>query len=208
MIVQGCESMKIGEAQQIYRDQVHAYRKQKTALSKQLMDVRTRMEHMPLDEEKKTAYESEAATLQLTLDTLDEKESEYQKYLDQLAERYSAYWNAEVADQQKEAGKEYAEEMGKIMEVARRIMKGAVVPASDEKKLMEFSMDMYQMAKNIGAMVRQEKKEKYDSLWDEEKKEECQDPREAAQQADAGPGAPEIVDVSDTIAAAGLTETE
>lgn len=198
--------MKIGEAQQMYRDQVNAYRKQRTELSKQLMNVRTKMERMPGDEEQKKAYESEAATLQLTLDALDEKESEYQEYLDQLAERYAAYWNAEVADQQKEAGKEYAEEMGKIMEVARRLMKGSIVPASDEKKLMEFSMDMYQMAKNIGAMVRQEKKEKYDTLWGEEKKEEQSDPREVAKQADAGPGAPEIVDVRDTLASAVLTE--
>ena len=198
--------MKIGEAQQIYRDQVNAYRKQRTELSKQLMNVRTKMERMPGDEEQKKAYESEAATLQLTLDALDEKESEYQEYLDQLAERYAAYWNAEVADQQKEAGKEYAEERGKIMEVARRLMKGSIVPASDEKKLMEFSMDMYQMAKNIGAMVRQEKKEKYDTLWGEEKKEEQSDPREVAKQADAGPGAPEIVDVGDTLASAVLAE--
>ena len=198
--------MKIGEAQQIYRDQVNAYRKQRTELSKQLMNVRTKTERMPGDEEQKNAYESEAATLQLTLDALDEKESEYQEYLDQLAERYAAYWNAEVADQQKEAGKEYAEEMGKIMEVARRLMKGSIVPASDEKKLMEFSMDMYQMAKNIGAMVRQEKKEKYESLWGEEKKKEQSDPKEVAENADAGPMGPEIVDVSDTIAAAGLEE--
>ena len=81
--------------------------------------------------------------------------------MDQLTEKYCAYWNTEVAKQQKEAGKEAAAEMGKIMEVARRLMKGAIVPASDEKKLMEFSMDMYQVAKNIGAMARQEKKDKY-----------------------------------------------
>ena len=189
--------MKIGEAQQIYADQVNAYRKQKTELSKQLREARTKMDHN---------FQSEAATLQLTLDALDEKESEYQKYLDQLAERYCAYWNAEVAEQQKEAGKESAAEMGKIMEVARRIMKGSIVPASDEKKLMEFSMDMYQMAKNIGAMVRQEKKEQYESLWGEEKKKEQSDPKEVAENADAGPMGPEIVDVSDTIAAAGLEE--
>lgn len=198
--------MKIGEAQQIYRDQVHAYRKQKSVLTKQFGEVRFGMQHMPDDEEEKKAYESEAATLQLTLDALDEKEAEYQEYLDQLAEKYCAYWNAEAAKQQKEAGKEAAAEMGKIMEVARRIMKGAIVPASDEKKLMEFSMDMYQVAKNIGAMARQEKKEKYESLWGEEKKTEQTDPKEAAENADAGAGAPEIVEVSDMISASGTAE--
>jgi len=205
-IKQGCENMKIGEARQIYRDQVHAYRKQKSVLNKQLEEVRSRMKHMPGDEEQKKAYESEAATLQLTLDALDEKESEYQEYLDQLTEKYCAYWNTEVAKQQKEAGKEAAAEMGKIMEVARRLMKGAIVPASDEKKLMEFSMDMYQVAKNIGAMARQEKKDKYESLWGEEKKTEQTDPRETAENADAGTGAPEILDLSDTMLSAGTAE--
>lgn len=197
--------MKIGEAQQMYRDQVHAYRKQRNVLSKHLEEVRTRIQHTAKDDDEKEKYESEAATLQLTLDALDEKESEYQEYLNKLSEKYCAYWNAEVEKQQKEAGKEYAAEMGKIMEVARRIMKGAIVPASDEKKLMEFSMDMYQVAKNIGAMVRQEKKEKYDSLWGEEKEEEPSDPKKAAENADAGMDGPEIVDVSDTVSTAGLT---
>lgn len=190
--------MKIGEAQQIYRGQVKAYRQQKTELSKQLEDVRTKMKYVP---ENKEEYESQAATLELTLHALDEKEDEYQDYLSRLADQYCAYWNAAVAEQQKDAAKEYGDEMGKILEVARRIMKGAIVPASDEKKLMEFSSDMYQMAKNIGAMVRREKKDKYDSLWEDKEKKEYDDPREAAENAEAAPG-PEVVDVEDTMAAA------
>ena len=39
--------MKIGEAQQIYRDQVQAYQKQKRILSKQLQTARSRMEALP-----------------------------------------------------------------------------------------------------------------------------------------------------------------
>lgn len=61
--------------------------------------------------------------------------------------------------------------MAKIMEVARRIMRGAIVPASDEKKLMEYSEEIYQTAKSVGAMVRRQKKEKYDSLWGDEDRE-------------------------------------
>lgn len=190
--------MKIGEAQQRYREQVHACRQRKSALTKQLEDVRKKLQHFPGDKETQEKYQSEAATLELTLDALDEKETEYQEYLDQLSERYCAYWNATVAEQQKDASAEYAADMGKIMEVARRIMKGAIVPASDERKLMEFSQDMYQVAKNIGVMVRREKKEKYDSLWDEDKEQkEYDDPQEVAENASAGPAGPEIVDVSE-----------
>lgn len=190
--------MKIGEAQQRYREQVHACRQRKSALTKQLEDVRKKLQHFPGDKETQEKYQSDAATLELTLDALDEKETEYQEYLDQLSERYCAYWNATVAEQQKDASAEYAADMGKIMEVARRIMKGAIVPASDERKLMEFSQDMYQVAKNIGVMVRREKKEKYDSLWDEDKEQkEYDDPQEVAENASAGPAGPEIVDVSE-----------
>ena len=109
--------MKIGEAKQMYRDQVNAYRKQQAILSKQLEEVNKKLQQAPQDKREQEAYQSQAATLQLTLDALEEKEDEYQEYLDQLAEQYCAYWNKTVAEQQKEAGKEYAAEMGKLMEV-------------------------------------------------------------------------------------------
>lgn len=196
--------MKIREAQQIYRDQIISYRKQKNELSKQLEDVRKRMAYASSvleDPEQKEIYQSQAATLQLTLDALDEKQDEYQDYLDTLAEQYCAYWNAEVEKQQKEAGKEYAEDIAKIMEVARRIMKGDIVPASDEKKLMEYSEDIYQTAKNIGALARREKREKHDSLWDDDEQESKKyDPQKKAENAAAASGAPEIVEAEDLAA--------
>ncbi len=193
-------NLKIGEAQQIYRAQVKAYQDQKVTVSKQLQEARNRME-VSVSKEDKARYASEAATLELTLDKLDEKQSEYQEYLSKLADQYCAYWNSTVAEQQADAAKEYGVEMGKLLEVARRIMKGAIVPASDEKKLMEFDNDLYQTAKSIGAMVRRQKKEKYDSLWGDEEKKEYDDPREVAENATASSQGPEIVEAADTMAA-------
>ena len=189
--------MKIGEAQQIYREQLSAYRTQKVALSKQLKEIRSRMASSP---EGKEQFGSEAATLELTLEALDEKQNEYQDYLNQLADQYCAYWNATVAEQQADAAAEYGAEMGKIMEVARRIMTGGIVPASDEKKLMEFDNELYQTAKSIGAMVRRQKREKYDTLWEEKEEKEYDDPQEVAENAEAAAGAPDVVDVADTMA--------
>lgn len=197
-------NLKIGEAQQIYRAQVKAYQDQKVTVSKQLQDVRKRME-VSVSKDDKERYASEAATLELTLDKLDEKQSEYQDYLSKLADQYCAYWNATVAEQQADAAKEYGAEMGKLLEVARRIMKGAIVPAADEKKLMEFDSDLYQTAKSIGAMVRRQKKEKYDSLWGDEEEKEYDDPREVAENATAASQGPDIVDVADTMAS--VTQT-
>lgn len=191
--------MKIGEAQQIYREQIKTYNTQKAALSKQLQDVRSRMEASPDDQE---IFGSEAAVLELSIEALNKQQDEYQDYMDELSDQYCAYWNATVADQQADAAKEYGEEMGKLMEVARRLMKGAIVPAYDEKKLMEFDKELYQMAKSIGMLVRQQKKEKYDSLWGEEEEKEYDDPREVAENAEAASDGPEVVDAETVVAEA------
>lgn len=187
--------MKIGEAQQIYREQVKAYREQKAVLSKQLQDVQSRIKYSSNGQ-----YESEAAVLELTLDALNEKQTEYQDYLNALSYQYCAYWNAAVAEQQADAAEEYAVNLGKILEVARRIMKGGTVPAEDEKKLMEYSTEMYQTAKSIGSMVQRQKKEKYDSLWEDEEEKEYDDPQETAENAEASSGGPSVVDAADIVA--------
>lgn len=189
--------MKIGEAQELYREQVRAYQKEKSNVSKQLQSLRRRMEIRP---EEREQCASEAATLELTLQALDEKQNEYQDYLTRLTESYCAYWNAAVADQQADASAEYAEDMAKIMEVARRIMRGDIVPASDEKKLMEYSEEMYQTAKSVGAMVHRQKREKYKSLWGDEEEKQYPDPREAAENAEAPGDGPAVVDAAATTA--------
>ena len=79
-------------------------------------------------------------------------------------------------------------------------MKGAIVPPQDEKKLMEYSMELYQAAKNIGSMVKQREKEEYDSLWKEEEETSMpEDPMEAADHKEAFSTGPEIVEVADTM---------
>jgi hypothetical protein len=67
------------------------------------------------------------------------------------------------------------------MEIARRISKGDKVPASDEQKLMEFNMEIYQMAKNMAVMNANKKHKEWDSLWDDEEDDkENPDPQEVA----------------------------
>ena len=193
--------MKIGEAQQIYREQIKAYQEQKSALSKQLKTVQSRMETTQNSADKEL-FGKDAAILELSIKELDDKQKEYQDYLSELTEQYCAYWNATVAEQQADAYKEYGEEMGKIMEVARRIMKGATVPQSDEKKLMDFSYELYQAAKTMGEMVKRqkEKDEEYDTLWGKKEKKEYDDPREVAENATAASEGPELVSPEDTLA--------
>lgn len=191
--------MKIGEAQELYRTQIRAYQEQKQILVKQKQELEKKINDTP---DGQTLFANEAAILELKYNAVNEKQTEYQKYMDNLMQQWSAQANMLSAKQQGDAMEEYVEDLGKIMEVARRLMKGDIVPASDEKKLMEFSNELYQAAKNIGALAKQKEKEKYDSLWKEEEEKEYEDPIEAANNTEACAGGPAIVDVADTIATA------
>lgn len=192
--------MKIEEARRLYNSQIRSYREQQIVLSKQKQELERKINTTP---DGKTVYANEAAVLELTMKAVDEKQDEYKDYMEKLIEQWSATANMVSSQQQGEAMEEYVDDLGKIMEVARRIMKGDIVPASDEKKLMEHSMELYQAAKNIGAMERNKDREEHDSLWeDKEEKTECEDPMEVADNTEAFAPGPAVVDVADTMAAA------
>lgn len=77
----------------------------------------------------------------------------------------------EQMENAKKSGDE-VEDLGKLMEIARRIANGDKVPASDEKKLMEFNADLYQAAK-AAALVNDDKEhKKYKALFEEEGEED------------------------------------
>jgi hypothetical protein len=197
--------MKIGEARQLYSSQIKSYREQHVTLMNQKQKLEQKI-NATVD--GKTVYANEAAILELTIKAVDEKQNEYKDYMEKLMEQWSATANMVSSEQQGEAVEEYTEELGKIMEVARRIMKGGVVPPNDEKKLMEFSMEMYQAAKNIGAMVKQREKEEYESLWDEDEEQPmAEDPMEAADNTEAFAEGPTIVEVADTVASVTVSES-
>ena len=196
--------MKIGEARRIYNTQIRAYQEQKVALSKQKKELESKMNSVP---DGKTVYANEAAVLELTIKAVDEKQTEYQDYMDKLLAQCNAKANMVSAEQQGDAMEEYVENIGKIMEVARRLMKGAVVPAKDEQKLMEYSMEMYQAAKNMGMLAKQKEKEEYDSLWDDDEEEKVyEDPSEVADNTEAFADGPAVVDVADTMASVEVSE--
>ncbi|MBP3611011.1 MAG: hypothetical protein J6J42_11840 [Lachnospiraceae bacterium] len=193
--------MKISEARQCYSAQIKAYREQQTALAKQKQELEAKINMTP---DGKNIYAEEAAVLELTRKAVEEKQNEYRDYMEKLTEQWAAVSNMVSAEQQGEAMAEYTEDLGKIMEVARRIMKGGIVPPADEKKLLDYSPEMYQAAKNIGALAKKKEKEEYESLWDEEKKgaEAMEDPTAVADNTEAFAAGPDIVDVADVVAAA------
>lgn len=192
--------MKIKEAQQAYRTQAQAYGTQKNAIAKQQEALQEKMNTTVNGAE---LFADEAAILQLTYDALDEKQNGYQEYLEQLNAQWAAIQTLESTKQQGEAAKEAGTELAKIMEVVRRIMKGAKVPGSDERKVMEYDSKLYQMAKSVGAMAKQRKRKEYDSLWEDEEKKETVDPIEKANNTEVSGNGPELVSVEATMEAAG-----
>lgn len=111
--------------------------------------------------------------------------------------------NAEMAAQktQKEAGDKMAKDMAKIMAVFRALVRGDIVPSSDEWRLQEYSPEMYQAAKVMQGMAQREERRKEKSQWNE--KEEAAHKEKMAQlRKESDEAAAAIVEGSQAFSAA------
>lgn len=190
--------MKIGEAQKLYRQQLSLLRGQKSDFVKQQKENREKMEQAGKKSEEQGVvfefskeYLAREKELQEKIDELSGQIKDNEKTLDDLIEQEVGIFNSVVGEQQADAMREYGEEMAKCLEIARRISRGDRVPAQDEKKLMDFNMEIYQMAKEMAAMNMDKKHKEWDSLWGEEEEKEYEDPFEASQNAETNVGMPE-----------------
>lgn len=190
--------MKIGEAQKAYRQQLGFLRGQKSEFVKQQKENRKKMEEARKKSEEQgvtfelsEAYLEREKELQEKIDELSGQIDKNEKTLDELIEQEVGIFNSVAAKQQGDAWKEYGEEMAKCLEIARRISRGDRVPAQDEKKLMDFNMDIYKMAKEMAAMNMEGEHKEWDSLWGEEEEKEYDDPFEASRNAETNVEMPE-----------------
>lgn len=195
--------MKIGEAQKAYRQQLNLLRGQKRDFVNQREENRKKMEEAKKKSEEQgvtfefsEAYLEREKELQEKIDELSGQIKKDEKTLDDLINQEVGIFNSIVSEQQADAMKEYGEEMAKCLEIARRISRGDKVPAQDEKKLMDFNMDIYKMAKNMAAINMNKEHEEWDSLWGEEEEKEYEDPKEAAENAETNVGMPEGVEAA------------
>lgn len=193
--------MKIGEAQKAYRQQLSLLRGQRKDYVNQQEENRKKMEkaqekseQLGVKFELSEEYLAREKELQGQIDALSGQIKKNEKVLEDLANQEMGIFNSVASKQQADAMKEYGEEMAKCLEIARRISRGDKVPAQDEKKLIEFNMDIYKMAKNMAAINMNRKHEEWDSLWGEEEEKEYEDPQEAAENAEANVELPEAVE--------------
>lgn len=190
--------MKIGEAQKLYRQQISFLRGQKSDFVKQQKENREKMEAARKKSEEQgvtfelsEAYLEREKELQEKIDELSGQIKNNEKTLDDLIEQEVGIFNNIASKQQADAMREYGQEMIKCMEIARRISRGDHVPAQDEKKLMDFNMDIYKMAKEMAAVNMDKEHQEWDSLWGEEEEKEYEDPFEASQNAETNVEMPE-----------------
>ena len=202
--------MKIGEAQKAYRQQLNLLRGQKRDFVNKREENRKKMEEAKKKSEEQgvtfefsEAYLEREKELQEKIDELSGQIKKDEKTLDDLINQEVGIFNSIVSEQQADAMKEYGEEMAKCLEIARRISRGDHVPAQDEKKLMDFNMDIYKMAKEMAAVNMDKDAKEWESLWGEEEEKEYEDPFEASQNAETNVEMPEGMEVQ-TAADAGV----
>ncbi|MBP3475403.1 MAG: hypothetical protein J6K48_03675 [Lachnospiraceae bacterium] len=198
--------MKIGEARKAYASQLSYQRNQRSQLLKQQEEYKKKLEQEQKNRitangganvtgvtlELSDEYLQKYTELQEQIDTLTAQIEKNEKGLDDVISMEVGIANMEVAKQQGDVMKEAAADMAKCLEIARRISRGDKVPAQDEKKLMDFNMEIYQIAKNMAVMNRNKKHKEWESLWeDEEEKKEYPDPMEIAANTEMNIAMPE-----------------
>lgn len=143
-------------------------------------------------------WEEKAAALELSYNDAKEKFDKYEDVLNDIKEQYYTAWNAENARALADPETGMAANLAKIMTTVARMCAGDKVPASDEKKVMEYDDKMYGRAKQAQMMMAamKKKQKEYDSLWDdeEENKYDCE---EAANNTQYQGELPPIPDESD-----------
>lgn len=153
--------MRIGQASQYYADYLEKLREQRNYL------LRKKEE-----QQKEPGKAPNTDIIDLQIKEIDENSEKIRIFTQKLQE---AKMNLENMEHDKEAiedEKEKWEDEIKCFEIFHRISRGDRVPPQDEKKLMEFSTEMYQAAKNLAMMNRKKDPKEYDSLWEEEPEED------------------------------------
>jgi len=177
--------MRIQDAKQAYSAQLNVLQVRRQALRKFLQE-----------QEKNGAANQNFDRVELSkeLSVLDAQYEAVRSGMEGIMARETMIHDAEEARQQGEAAAKAYAEIGKMMEVYRRIASGAKVPAKDEQKLMEFSHELYMAAKTM-ALMREKNDKEYDSLWKDkdDSSEDKRSPDEIAGETEISVSSPERV---------------
>lgn len=121
--------------------------------------------------QEKLLQEAEGATVAISAEGLGLVKEETEEN-SSIREQNEKQMYQDMLENAKEAAESQGEGFGdlaKALEIARRILNGDIVPAQDEKFLMEFNSEMYMRVKSMAEL--KEDPEKYDSLLEDEEEE-------------------------------------
>lgn len=118
--------------------------------------------------QEKLLQEAEGATVAISAEGLGlvKEETEENSSIREQNEKQMYQDMLENAKEVAESQGEGFGDLAKALEIARRILNGDIVPAQDEKFLMEFNSEMYMRVKSMAEL--KEDPEKYDSLLEDE----------------------------------------
>lgn len=151
--------MKIGEASQFYSAKIKALNEQRNALYER---------KKALEDGKIVMTDEEISELGRAIDRVELSHENASKIMESINTQKMFLQNVESTERQGKNAAKHADDYSKCLEVARRIARGDKVPPKDEKKLLEFSAEMYQMAKTMAAAAHNAKAKKHKSLWKDE----------------------------------------
>lgn len=151
--------MKIGEATQVYTARMNTLREQRAALYEQ---------KKALEKGEIEMTNKEILNLKKSIDRADFNYENASKFMEGFNMQKNFLCDIESSKRAGEAAMKRADDYSKCLEVARRLARGDKVPPKDEQKLLEFSDEMYQMAKNMAAIAENAKRKKHKSLWEDE----------------------------------------
>ena len=151
--------MKIGEANKLYSAQMSKLREKRS----ELLEKKKALENGEIE-----MTDEEVTALGKSLDRIEIQYGEASEFMESFNSQKALLHNAEASRQTCDAMARKAEDETKCLEIARRIARGDKVPPKDEQKLLEFSMEMYQVSKNMAVMAKKEKPKEHKSLWDDE----------------------------------------
>ena len=156
--------MKLGQVIPEYQQYRNELQDRKVNIYKELKNARDKAK------EYGGEWTEKAAELQLSYEEAEKEFDKYEKVLDGLKNQWVNAANMESNKALADPETGLAATMGKIMTTVARMCAGDKVPATDEKKVMEYDSDLYARAKqaqlSMAAMKKRQKE--YDSLWDEE----------------------------------------
>lgn len=151
--------MKIGEASRIYSEQMSRLRDKRS----ELLEKKKALENGEIE-----MTDKEVAALGKAIDRADIQCEKASELMQGFNMQKTLSENAEASRQQCDAMARKSENDAKCLEIARRMARGDKVPPKDEQKLLEFSSEMYQVAKIMASMAKNEKPKEHDSLWEDE----------------------------------------